>query len=183
MLSCLQLQHSKHTKQIIVDIDKLSHSTTLCNIIIQSLNLKDLCKYNHTHKAYFFEHSDKSVNCSHILIFLRQSAFYTVKSWLHTLVFFKTICMLYSTPDNHQWYRINTNEITDNHNIAICNDITVNMVPLPSAEPLEFNAFKTIASLPFSQNKETYLTTSRHKPFPIPQFQLTSSYAVHIKIT
>ena len=39
--------------------------------------------------------------------------------------------MLYSSPDNHQYYNMNTNEITDNHNIAIWNDITINMVPLP----------------------------------------------------
>ena len=41
------------TKQMIMDIDRLSHSTTLHNIIVQSLNLKCLCKYNNLHKAYF----------------------------------------------------------------------------------------------------------------------------------
>ena len=66
----------------------------------------------------------------------------------------KTICMLYHNPRYpHQWYCINTNEITDNHNIAICNDTTINMVPLPTAEPSESNAFERIARLSLSQNQ------------------------------
>ena len=87
------------------------------------------------HKAYVFEDSNKQVNCSYIRVFLKQSACYTV------------------TPDTHQWYRINKNEITDNHNIAICNDTTINLVPLPSAEPLEFNVFEIIVRLSCSQNQ------------------------------
>ena len=39
------------TKQIIMDIDKLSHSTTLCNKLLQSLNLNGLCKYDNSHQA------------------------------------------------------------------------------------------------------------------------------------
>ena len=34
------------TKQIIMDIDKLSHSTMLCSKILQSFNLNGLCKYD-----------------------------------------------------------------------------------------------------------------------------------------
>ena len=37
-----------------MEIDKLLHTTTLCNIIIQLLNLKGLPKYNSLHKAYFW---------------------------------------------------------------------------------------------------------------------------------
>ena len=125
----------EQNKQIIMDIDKLSHSTTLCNNIIQSLNIKGLCKYDNLHNRYCFEHSNKWVNCSYILVFLKQHLCYIV------------------TPDIHQWYRINTNEITDDHNIAICNDTSINMVPLPQAEPLEFNTFKTIVNLSLSKNQ------------------------------
>ena len=124
-----------HNKQIIMDIHKLSHSNTVCNKILQSLNPNGLCRYDNSHQAYLFEHTNKPVKCSHILVFFKQSTCYTV------------------TPDTHQWYRINTNEITDNHNIAICNDTTINMVPLPPAEPPEFNAFETISRLLLSQNQ------------------------------
>ena len=74
--------------------------------------------------------SCKPINCSCILVFLKQSACYTV------------------TPDTHQWYWINTNEITYNHNTAIFNDTTTNMVPLPP----EINTFQTVVRLLLSQN-------------------------------
>ena len=51
------------------------------------------------------------------------------------------------TPDRGQWYRINTNEITDSHNVAICNDASVNMVELSPAEPYEANIIETLARL------------------------------------
>ena len=97
----------EQTKQIIMDIDKLSHSTTLCNKMLQSLNLNGWCKYDNSHQTYLYEHSNKPVNYSYILIFLKQSACYTL------------------TPDTCQLYRTSTNKITDNHNIAICNDTTI----------------------------------------------------------
>ena len=50
-------------------------------------------------------------------------------------------------PDTHQWYRINANEIADTHKIALGNDLTVHMAPLPPAEPLEVNAVETIERL------------------------------------
>ena len=50
-------------------------------------------------------------------------------------------------PGTHQWYRINTHEITDSHNIAIINDTTVNMVWLPPAEPNKANTIETFARL------------------------------------
>ena len=65
--------------------------------------------------------------CSYILVFLKQSTCYTI------------------TPDTHQWYRINTSKITITHKTALCNDLTVHMVPLPPAEPLKVKAFETVA--------------------------------------
>ena len=131
-----------------MDIDTLSHSTTLCNKIIQSLNLNGLCKYDNLHKAYSFEYSNKPVNCSFILVFLKQSACYTI------------------TLGTHQWYRINTNEITDKHNIALCNDPTINMVPLPTTETSESNAFETIMRLALSQNLRDLSNDNRTQAIP-----------------
>ena len=109
----------EQNKQIIMNIDMLSHSTMLHNKILQSLNFNGLCKY-----AIYVRHTylNTQTNQSTALT----SAYYTV------------------TPDTHQWYSVNTNKIADNHNITLCNDPAINMVPLPTAEPSEFNAFKTI---------------------------------------
>ena len=96
---------------------------------LKSLNLNGLCKYDSLHKAYIIEHSDIPVICFHILIFLKTLAFYTI------------------TQDTHQWYRINTQKIMDSHNIAICNDKTVNMVQLPPVEPNEANTIEIFARL------------------------------------
>ena len=87
------------TKQIVTDTDKLSHSTTICNRVLQVMNPNGLYKYDTSQQAYLFEHSSKPVNCSHILVILKQSAFYTVN------------------PETHQWYRINTNKISNNHTL------------------------------------------------------------------
>ena len=56
---------------------------------------------------------------------------------------------------SHQTH-INDIGLTDNHNIALCNDPTVHMVPLPSAEPSEVNAVETIARLILSQIHEKH---------------------------
>ena len=111
------------------------HIQTLWNKILKSLNLNGLCKYDSLHNAYIFEHSNSPVNCSCILIFLKTSPCYTI------------------TPDTHQWYRINTHEITDSHNITICNDTTVNMVQLTPVEPNEANAIETFARLTNSNSQ------------------------------
>ena len=76
-----------------------------------------------------FEQSAIPVNCPHILIFLKHSACHT------------------KNPDTHQWYRINSWEIKKNHNVAIFNDKTVNMVQLPPAGPQKANAIETFARL------------------------------------
>ena len=143
------------TKQIVTDIDKQSHPTTIHNRILQVMNQNGLCKYDTSQQAYLFEHSSKPVNCSNILVFLKQSAWYTVNS------------------ETHQWYRINTNKISNNHTFAICNENSINMVPLPPAGPSEFNGFGTVARLSPTQNERDPLTnthtqTISNNPF-IPQ--------------
>ena len=118
-----------------MEIDMLSHWPTLCDQIQQALNLNSLCKYGNLHKTYLFENLKKPVNCSYIIVFLRQSACNAI------------------TRDIHQWYKINTNKITDNHNITLCNDPIIDMIPLPSAEPSESTTFETIVRLTPSQNQ------------------------------
>ena len=111
----------------------MCYSPTLGNTILQELNLNDLCKYNNTHQAYLYKDSNKIVNFSYILAFLKQSTCYAI------------------TPDIPEWQRIIANEIADNHKIALCNDLTVHLVPLPLAEPSDINAVETIARLTLSQ--------------------------------
>ena len=60
--------------------------------------------------------------------------------------------MLYINP-KHPPVVQSKHKITDNHNIAICNDTTTDMVPLSPAEPPVFNTFETIARLSLSQNQ------------------------------
>ena len=120
-----------------MNIDELPHSSTLQNKMLWELYLHGLCKYSSTQQEYLYENSNKIVNCSYILVFL------------------KSTCYTF-TPDTHQWYRINANEITDNHKIALCNDPTVHMVPLPSAEPLEVNAVETMERLTHSHTSKNH---------------------------
>ena len=118
-----------------MDIDTISHSNALHNKILKSLILNGLCQYDNLCKAYSFEHLDILVNCSSNSVFLKTLACYT------------------TTSDTHQWYRINTLEITYSHNIVICNDQTVNMVQLPPAESHEANAIETFAKLTTTNNQ------------------------------
>ena len=69
------------------------------------------------------------------------------------LTFLKQFACYTITPDTHKWHRINTNESTDNDNIAICNDTTINMVPLSTAEPSKSSAFETFGILTLLQNQ------------------------------
>ena len=48
------------------------------------------------------------------------------------------------TPHAHQWYRINTKEILQDHELALCDDTITHMVPLPLAELPAINAYMTI---------------------------------------
>ena len=84
-----------------MDIDRLSHSNTLHHKIMKSLNQKGLCKFDSLQKTYIFEQSTIPVNSSHILIFLKHLAHYTVN------------------PDTHQWYRVNSHKIRESHNTMI----------------------------------------------------------------
>ena len=61
-----------------MNIDTLSHSPTVCDKILQELNLNGLCKYNKTHQAYLYKNSNKIVNCSYIPVFLQQSTSYAI---------------------------------------------------------------------------------------------------------
>ena len=100
-----------------MNIDSLSYFPTLHNKILQELNLNGLCQYNNTLQACLFENSNQEVNCSYILIILRKSTCYII------------------TPGTHQWYQISANEILEDHKLALCNDPTVHMEPIPPAEP------------------------------------------------
>ena len=71
---------------------------------------------------------------------------------LHTTILKQSTCYTVTT-DTQQWYRINTKEITDNHNTAISNDTRMNMGLLPPAELPEINTFETFARLLLSQNQ------------------------------
>ena len=66
----------------------------------------------------------------------------------------KNFSMLHNTLDTHQWYRICTREITDSHNITICNDKTVNMVQLPQIETHEASAIERFVRLS-TTNRQT----------------------------
>ena len=123
----------EQAKQIIMNIDALSHSPTPHHKILQEFNLNGLCKNNNTYQSYLYKNSNKMVNCPYILVFLKKSTYNAI------------------TPDTHQWYRINANKITDNHKIALCNDLTDHMVPLSSVKPSEVNAVETVARLTLSQ--------------------------------
>ena len=58
----IQIQVLKQAKQIIMNIDTLSHSPTLQNKLLQELNLHGLCKYNSMQQASLYENSNKIVN-------------------------------------------------------------------------------------------------------------------------
>ena len=132
----------EQTKQIIMDIDTLSHSPTIHYRILQELNLNDLCQYNNIHQTYLFENSNKIVNFSYILVFLKQSACYII------------------TPDTHQWYRTNTNEIIENHKITLHNDPAVHMVPILPAEFSKINTFNTMARLTVPQTQNEHINST-----------------------
>ena len=99
----LQILKNK-TKHIIMDIDAISHLPSLCIKIVQELNLNGLCQYCNSHQAYVFKNSNHLVNCSNILVFLRQSMCYFI------------------TPIMHQWYKISANKILENRKLALCDD-------------------------------------------------------------
>ena len=129
-----------------MDIDTLSHSHELCNKIIQELTLNGLCQYSNLHKAYIFQKSNCVVNCSYMLIFLRQSTYYGIM------------------PHTHQWYKINANDILKNRKLALCDDQLAHRVPLPPAELPEINAFTTITRFPFLQAQDEQVSDTIKQP-------------------
>ena len=112
----------------IMDINALSYSPKLHNKILQGLNLHGLCQYSKSHKAYIFEKSNRVVNFSYVLIFLRQSMCYVITS--HTHHDTKLMCMKYLS-----------------HKLLLCDDQSAHMPPLPPPELPEINAFTTITRL------------------------------------
>ena len=109
---------------------------------LKELNLNGLCQYNNTYQAYLFKNSNQVINCCNGLVFLEQSTCYII------------------TPDTHQWYKNNTNEMLENHKLAVCNDPAVHMVPISPAEPSEINVFKTIARLTFLQTQNEQINNT-----------------------
>ena len=48
------------------------------------------------------------------------------------------------TPHTHHWYKININEILQNHKLVLCDDHSAHVVSLTSAEQPAVNAFTTM---------------------------------------
>ena len=67
-------------------------------------------------------------------------------------------------------------KITDDHKIALCNDLTVHMVPLPSVSPLEVNAVETQSHT----SKTTQIITA-DSLFTLSQLQPTIAQIIHLK--
>ena len=106
-----------------------------------------VCAYITIHIRHIYSNlSNKVVNCSYILAFLKKSPCHIITSY------------------THQWYRINTNKILKNHKLALCNDPAVHMVSTPPAESLQTNAFKTTARLTFSQMQNEHINSPCTQP-------------------
>ena len=67
-------------------------------------------------------------------------------------------------PHANQWYKINANEILENHKLALCNDKLTHMIPVPPAEPPEINTFTTITRLTFLQAKDGQVSNTHKQP-------------------
>ena len=80
------------------------------------------------------------------------------------MVFLKQSTCCAVTPDTHQWFKGNANEITDNHYIALYNDLTVHLVPLPSADSPEVNAVNTIKRLLHSHTSVNHTNSNCPQP-------------------
>ena len=91
-------------------IDTLSRTLELSNKILQKLNQNGLCHYKKSCKAYIFEQSKQPINSSHVLMFLNTATHYVI------------------TPHTHQWYRINTTEILQDHELVLCDDEVAHMI-------------------------------------------------------
>ena len=114
---------------------------TLHNKILQELNLNGLYQHSNSCKVYIFKKSICIVNCSYVLIFLRLSTYYVIM------------------PHTNQWYKINGNEILENHKLVLCDDQWTHMVPVPPAELPEINAFTTSTRLTFLQTQDKQVSS------------------------
>ena len=54
----------------------------------------------------------------------------------------------------HQWYKINTNEILQDHELTFCDDKLAHMVPLPPAELPVINQYMPILRVKVLQNQD-----------------------------
>ena len=64
----------------------------------------------------------------------------------------------------HQWYKINVNEIVESHTLALCDDQSTHMVPLPPAKLPEINTFAAITRLTFLQTQDEPVNNSHKQP-------------------
>ena len=68
------------------------------------------------------------------------------------------------TPHIHQWYRINTKEILQDHELVLCDDEVAYMVPLPPSEPLAMNTYMTLPRVTLQQNEDSQNNVHSKQP-------------------
>ena len=70
-------------------------------------------------------------------------------------MFLNTATCYVITPHTHQWYQINTKEILQVHELALCDDEVAQMVPSPPDEPPPINAYIKILRVKLQQNQDS----------------------------
>ena len=81
--------------------------------------------------------------------------------------------MLCFTPHAHQWYRINTKEILQDHRLGLCDDNIAHMVSLPPSQPPAINTYMTLPQVTLQQNQDCQNNAHSKQP------QCTSTSLVH----
>ena len=76
---------------------------------------------------------EQPVDCSHVFMSLNMATGHVI------------------TPHTHQWYRINIEEILQDHELALCDGKVAHMVPLPPA----INIYMTISRVMLQQNQHS----------------------------
>ena len=61
-------------------------------------------------------------------------------------------------------YKFNANEILENHKLALCDDQSAHMVPLPPAELPEINTFTTLTKITLIQTQDGQITDIHKQP-------------------
>ena len=64
------------------------------------------------------------------------------------------------TPHTHQWYKINANKILENHILALCDDQSAQMVPLPP----EINAYTSMIRLTLVKSQDGQINGNCNQP-------------------